>query len=53
MGPEDLPWSGKLSLISQILLVIGTLGLLILGLFPQWFYPFFSDLAGSFGFILP
>ena len=53
MGPENLPWNGKQSISSQIFLVIGILGLLTLGLFPQWFSPFFSELAGSFGFTVP
>jgi len=53
MGPEDLPSSGRENVLQQIFLIIGMVGLLVFGLFPQWVYPIVARLAGSFMFLSP
>jgi NADH:ubiquinone oxidoreductase subunit 2 (subunit N) len=34
-GPEDLPWSGAIDRTTKVLLILGTIAIVIVGLFPQ------------------
>lgn len=41
MGPEELPHVEKVNAMAQALIVIGSVVLILMGIFPQWFAAFF------------
>lgn len=47
-GDQNLPWQINETWLQRIFLVIGVLGLFLLGLFPQWFLPFFQNMPLTF-----
>jgi formate hydrogenlyase subunit 3/multisubunit Na+/H+ antiporter MnhD subunit len=53
MGPEVLPWNESESLNQKVYLILGMVGIVFVGLFPQWVYPFLSGLSGSLNFFSP
>ncbi len=53
MGPEVLPWQETETLTQRLYLLVGILGLFVLGLLPQWIYPWFVSLSGAYGFLNP
>ena len=53
MGKEEETWQTTENRMQQTLLIIGMTALLIVGLFPQWFLPFFANMARSFEHLIP
>lgn len=47
-GEQNLPWQINESWLQRIFLVIGVVGMFLLGLFPQWFLPFFQNMPLAF-----
>lgn len=44
MGPEELPWEGRIDRTSQVLLIAGLVSIMLVGLFPQWAFAFMDAL---------
>ena len=53
MGPEKLPWDGTETFSQRFYLLVGILALFVIGLIPQWVYPWFVGLSGAYGFLNP
>lgn len=53
MGKNEAGWRITESWPQRIYLALGIVGLLILGLFPQWFLPLFADLPRAFQQLAP
>lgn len=53
MGPETLPYDGTETLAQRFYLLVGILALFVVGLIPQWIYPWFVNLSGAYGFLNP
>ncbi|HZD55513.1 MAG TPA: proton-conducting transporter membrane subunit, partial [Anaerolineales bacterium] len=53
MGPDEEPWQPTENWIEQFFLVVGILALLLVGLLPQWFLPFFANLPRAFEHLIP
>jgi formate hydrogenlyase subunit 3/multisubunit Na+/H+ antiporter MnhD subunit len=45
---EDVPWKSNETWDQRVLIMLGLLGLLLLGLFPQWAQPLLSNLPAMF-----
>jgi formate hydrogenlyase subunit 3/multisubunit Na+/H+ antiporter MnhD subunit len=53
MDQDQVIEDRRISILSQAFLIVGILGLVLMGIFPQWVYPFFSGLSGTVGFSIP
>lgn len=53
MGPETLPWGGTENISQRFYLLVGIFALFVVGLFPQWIYPWFLSISGAYGFLNP
>jgi len=51
MGPEELSWEEKERLFPSFFLAVGMAALLLIGLFPHWFFPLFLNLTNGLGFL--
>lgn len=52
-GDDSVPWQVSESRILWVYLGLGTSAMFLLGLFPQWFLPFFQRMAAAFGQLVP
>jgi NADH:ubiquinone oxidoreductase subunit 2 (subunit N) len=52
-GDNNLPWQISESRLLTIYLISGVIGLLLLGLFPQWLLPFFQNMPVAFEQLVP
>ena len=52
-GEDVVPWQVTESGAQRFFLILGMLGLLIVGLFPKWFLPFFVNLPQAFEQLAP
>lgn len=52
-GENNLPWQISESRLLTIYLILGVIGLLLLGLFPQWLLPFFQNMPVAFEQLVP
>jgi len=52
-GPEEIQWERTQHLGAQVLLVISLIGLVLVGLFPQWFTPILAYLPGNLEMFSP
>jgi formate hydrogenlyase subunit 3/multisubunit Na+/H+ antiporter MnhD subunit len=48
MGEVESPWQITESWLQRVYLMLGIAGLLVIGLFPQWFLPLFANLPQAF-----
>jgi NADH:ubiquinone oxidoreductase subunit 2 (subunit N) len=53
MGPDVLPWKKSETFSQRIYLWVGIVGLFVIGIVPQWVYPWFDGLAGGIWFLNP
>jgi formate hydrogenlyase subunit 3/multisubunit Na+/H+ antiporter MnhD subunit len=53
MGPEQLNWEGTEDFLQRFYLLIGMVSILLMGIFPHWIFPLFSDLASTYTFFSP
>ena len=50
MGPAVLPWEKTETLSQRFYLLVGVVSLFVVGMLPQWIYPWFASLTGGLGF---
>ena len=53
MGPDEQDWQLTESWSEQVYLLLGILALFLVGLFPQWFFPFFTNMPQVFERLFP
>jgi NADH-quinone oxidoreductase subunit N len=52
-GPEGISWQMEEGLLQRIFLAIGVSLVIVMGIFPQWFLPIFSELPRMFKNLAP
>jgi formate hydrogenlyase subunit 3/multisubunit Na+/H+ antiporter MnhD subunit len=53
MGRDERDWQVTETLTQQVYLLLGIGGLLLVGVFPQWFLPLFANLPQAFEQLIP
>lgn len=53
MGPDEDEWRVSESPVERVYLAAGIIGMLVIGLFPQWFLPVFAEMSAAFRNLVP